>query len=151
VTHTAAWDIPKGMRDPGEDTLEAAMRELREEAGVAFDAARFEDLGEFDYRRDKGLHLYKVEWATSWGPGPAGMHQLLPACKTGKPTLEMDGFRWATREEISRSCAGRGWPSAAVADVVTVSCAACAPLCVLRVRMAPRRRTSMSKHQRHRL
>jgi 8-oxo-dGTP pyrophosphatase MutT (NUDIX family) len=47
VTGTAAWDIPKGMRDPGEDTLAAAMRELREEAGLVFDAARFQDLGAF--------------------------------------------------------------------------------------------------------
>ena len=61
VTGTRNWDIPKGMQDPGESTLEAAMRELFEEAGLAFDAAAFEDLGVFDYRRDKRLHLYKVK------------------------------------------------------------------------------------------
>ena len=58
VTGTAKWDIPKGMQDDGETTLEAAMRELREEAGiVVFDADRFIDLGLFDYRPDKRLHL----------------------------------------------------------------------------------------------
>jgi len=35
VTGTAKWDIPKGLLDPGEDTLAAAMRELYEEAGLA--------------------------------------------------------------------------------------------------------------------
>jgi len=59
-----AWCAASG-RAPDEEALEAAMRELREEAGVVFDAARFQDLGEFDYRRDKGLHLFMVE------PGPA--------------------------------------------------------------------------------
>ena len=107
VTHTAAWDIPKGMRDPGETSLEAAMRELREEAGVVFDAARFRDLGEFDYRRDKRLHLFRVDAGDELGD-LAGLHcsSYFPHAKTGKPTPEMDGFRWARREEISQLC----WP-----------------------------------------
>lgn len=107
VTHTAKWDIPKGMQDPGESTLAAAMRELREEAGIAFDAGRFEDLGCFDYRRDKRLHLYKVKvddelerldhlCCTSYFP-----HHV-----SGAPTPEVDGFRWASRAEIGKLC----WP-----------------------------------------
>jgi len=107
VTGTAAWDIPKGMQDPGETTLEAAMRELREEAGIAFDAARFRDLGEFDYRRDKRVHLFRVEAGDELGD----LSQL--ACTsyfahhaTGLPTPEMDGFRWARRAELSQLC----WP-----------------------------------------
>ena len=60
VTDTPKWDIPKGMRDPGESELEAALRELREEAGLEFAAEAFRDLGPFEYRRDKRLHLYLV-------------------------------------------------------------------------------------------
>lgn len=107
VTNTAKWDIPKGMRDPGESALEAAVRELREEAGVGFAADRFEDLGSFDYRPDKRLHLFRVMAhgeledlsvlrCTSFFPHP----------KTGKPTPETDGFRWAARSELARLC----WP-----------------------------------------
>ena len=107
VTHTAAWDIPKGMRDPGETSLEAAMRELREEAGAVFEAARFVDLGEFDYRRDKGLHLFRVEAFDELGDlAQLACTSYFPHAKTGKPTLEMDGFRWANRDEISQLC----WP-----------------------------------------
>ena len=95
VTGTRNWDIPKGMQDPGESTLEAAMRELFEEAGLAFDAAAFEDLGVFDYRRDKRLHLYKVK-------APAELASLealkctsyFPHQTTGAITPEVDGFMW---------------------------------------------------------
>ncbi len=107
VTNTPRWDIPKGMQDPGESTLEAAIRELREEAGLVLDAARFEDLGSFDYRPDKRLHLYRVRVGaelnsleglvcTSFFPHPV----------TGEPTPETDGFRWAGRDQITRLC----WP-----------------------------------------
>jgi 8-oxo-dGTP pyrophosphatase MutT (NUDIX family) len=107
VTHTAKWDIPKGMQDPGETTLEAAMRELREESGLVFDAARFVDLGPFTYRRDKSLHLYKVDS----GDELANLDHLVcrsyfPHHATGKPTPEMDGFCWATRAEMRQMC----WP-----------------------------------------
>ncbi len=107
VTGTAAWDIPKGMQDPGETTLEAAMRELLEESGAVFAPERFVDLGEFDYRRDKRLHLYRVEAGDELGDlAQLACTSWFPHHKTGKPTLEMDGFRWAGRSEISQLC----WP-----------------------------------------
>lgn len=107
VTNTAHWDIPKGMRDAGEDTLAAAMRELREEAGVVFDAARFEDLGGFAYRRDKRLHLYRVQVDDVLGD----LSQLVctsffPHPVTGQPTPEADGFRWVERRDLAALC----WP-----------------------------------------
>ncbi|WP_426178053.1 NUDIX hydrolase [Massilia sp. TWR1-2-2] len=107
VTHTAKWDIPKGMQDPGESTLEAAMRELREEAGIAFAPERFEDLGVFDYRPDKRLHLYLVRS----GDDLASLDHL--ACisffahhATGASTPEVDGFCWAERAQLAKLC----WP-----------------------------------------
>jgi 8-oxo-dGTP pyrophosphatase MutT (NUDIX family) len=107
VTHTAHWDIPKGMQDPGETTLEAAVRELREEAGAAFPVDRFVDLGGFEYRRDKRLHLYRVEA----GQDLVALDALVctsffPHHITGVMTPETDGFRWASRAEVARLC----WP-----------------------------------------
>lgn len=107
VTGTAKWDIPKGLQDPGEDTLAAAMRELYEDAGLEFEAARFQDLGRFEYRRDKCLHLYKVEVGDELPDlGHLVCRSFFPHHVTGKPTPETDGFRWATREEVGRLC----WP-----------------------------------------
>jgi 8-oxo-dGTP pyrophosphatase MutT (NUDIX family) len=107
VTNTAKWDIPKGMLDPGETTLGAAMRELREEAGIVFAPERFEDLGGFAYRRDKRLHLYRVRVEDELGD----LSQLVctsffPHPVSGKPTPETDGFRWAARRELASLC----WP-----------------------------------------
>ena len=43
----ALWDIPKGMAEPGEAFIEAAVRELREETGLAAPP---------DALRDHGVH-----------------------------------------------------------------------------------------------
>ena len=107
VTHTAKWDIPKGMQDPGEGTLEAAMRELWEEAGIAFPAERFADLGLFDYRPDKRLHLYLVRA----GADLETLDQLactsfFPHRSSGVATPEVDGYRWAARSQLAALC----WP-----------------------------------------
>jgi putative (di)nucleoside polyphosphate hydrolase len=107
VTNTAKWDIPKGMQDPGESTLETAMRELREEAGIGFPAECFEDLGVFDYRKDKRLHLYKVQA----GEQLTTLDHLVcssffPHHTSGKATPEVDAFCWAARDQIVRLC----WP-----------------------------------------
>lgn len=107
VTDTAKWDIPKGMQDPGESTLQAAMRELREEAGIVFDAARFEDLGGFAYRRDKRLHLYLVRAGDELGRlEHLACTSFFPHPVSGRPTPEADGYRWAAREELAALC----WP-----------------------------------------
>ncbi|WP_182915862.1 NUDIX hydrolase [Massilia cavernae] len=107
VTGTAKWDIPKGMQDPGETPLEAAVRELREESGLELDSRLFADLGCFDYRPNKKLHLFHVQ-------APDGLDCLdhlectsfFPHHKTGEPTPEADGFRWASREDLKKLC----WP-----------------------------------------
>jgi putative (di)nucleoside polyphosphate hydrolase len=105
VTGTNHWDLPKGMREPGESTLEAAKRELREETGLDLDDDLFQEIGGFHYQKNKRLHLYKVR-------APANLHCLghlvctshFSHRVTGKPTPEMDGFRWAFREDIRSLC-----------------------------------------------
>jgi putative (di)nucleoside polyphosphate hydrolase len=107
VTHTPRWDIPKGICDPGETTLEAAVRELREETGLVLPPDCFVELGPFEYRRDKRLHLYRVDAGPELDSlGHLECQSFFPHHVSGKPTPETDGFRWATRDEMRVLC----WP-----------------------------------------
>jgi putative (di)nucleoside polyphosphate hydrolase len=107
VTDTRHWDIPKGMQDAGETPLQAAVRELQEEAGLCFELSTFCDLGCFDYRPDKQLHLFQVR-------APETLQSLdhlhcdsyFADPRTGQQRPETDGFRWAARREIGTLC----WP-----------------------------------------
>ena len=107
VTGTQSWDIPKGVQEQGESTLEAARRELREETGLDVEGNRFEDIGDFDYRRDKRLHLYRV-WVADDLKNLQSLSctSYYPHFHTGKMIPEVDAFRWAGRDDIRRLC----WP-----------------------------------------
>jgi predicted NUDIX family NTP pyrophosphohydrolase len=55
-----AWSIPKGVPNPGEELLDAARREFREETGfVAAGEAR--SLGSIKQKAGKTIHAWAVE------------------------------------------------------------------------------------------
>jgi len=97
------WDIPKGMADPGETSVQTALREAREECGLDLDPLAFSDLGRFTYRPDKDLWLH------------AALIERVDAsqcvCSTfftdrwGRLRPEMDAFRWVRFAEVSGLCA----------------------------------------------
>lgn len=108
ATNMGHWDIPKGRMDPGELPLEAAMREMREETGLVFDANLFEEIGNFEYRWDKRLHLFRLrapETLVTLDHLVCTSHFYHPVTKA--PTPEMDAYRWAAREEIQILCTPR--------------------------------------------
>ncbi|MBX4926326.1 NUDIX domain-containing protein [Rhizobium binae] len=55
-----AWSIPKGLIEPGEDELSAAIREAREELGVEIEGA-FAPLGEYRQPGGKVVVVWSVE------------------------------------------------------------------------------------------
>ncbi len=55
-----AWSIPKGEIDPGEDAGAAAVREFKEETGVAL-TAPLEPLGDIRQRGGKRVLAFAVE------------------------------------------------------------------------------------------
>lgn len=105
VTGHDLWDLPKGMQEAGEPAVKTARRELHEETSLEFAEELFKEIGCFDFRPDKRLHLFKVD-AVKSTDDIAGLecisHFVHPV--TGQPTPEMDGFRWATREEVKTLC-----------------------------------------------
>ncbi len=101
VTGHDLWDLPKGMQEQGEAAVKTARRELHEETGLEFAEEMFIEIGRFDFRPDKRLHLFKVK-ALDIARMYCASHFVHPV--TGKPTPEMDGFRWASRDEIPKLC-----------------------------------------------
>jgi len=60
----AAWSIPKGEYDPGEESAEdAARREFREELGVDPPAVPLAELGTFAYSSGKRLTVFAADGA----------------------------------------------------------------------------------------
>ncbi len=54
------WTIPKGMPDPGEELLECAKREFREETGFDPGGGPFHSLGEVKQKGGKTVHAWAV-------------------------------------------------------------------------------------------
>ena len=68
ATRSPRWDIPKGLAEPGETLIAAALRELFEETGLAAPEAELRPLGVHAYLRDKDLALFA--WTPATLPAP---------------------------------------------------------------------------------
>jgi 8-oxo-dGTP pyrophosphatase MutT (NUDIX family) len=107
ATETSHWDIPKGQPDPGETPVDAALRELREETGIALSAQRLKDLGRFAYRRDKDLHLFAARVADGEiDIACCACTSMFPSRRNGASIPEMDAFKWVAPIEIGQYASG---------------------------------------------
>jgi 8-oxo-dGTP pyrophosphatase MutT (NUDIX family) len=103
VTGQDHWDLPKGGAHEGESPLQAALRETREETGLDLTADTLRDLGRFDYRPKKDLHLFATRMPR---------FDLTSLCceshfsqfATGQRLPEMDGYDWVRFERIGEHC-----------------------------------------------
>ena len=105
ATGSRYWDIPKGVRDAGESSIDAALRELREEAGIEVHGDQLVDLGLHKYLPRKDLHLFMLN------PPDPGIDIDACVCSThytprygGPDVPEVDAYRWAGREEVPTLC-----------------------------------------------
>jgi 8-oxo-dGTP pyrophosphatase MutT (NUDIX family) len=103
ATGGSYWDIPKGGAAPGESSVEAALRETREECGLSLEADALVDLGRFAYRPNKDLALHAVL--------SARVDTSLCRCTSffqdrwGRMRPEMDGFEWTAFAAVGERCA----------------------------------------------
>ena len=82
------WSFPKGKLEAGETLELAALREVREETGMACRLLQF--LGHTDYVDRKGRPKAVAYWVMAAEEG------------SFTPNLEVDQLRWLTLEEATR-------------------------------------------------
>ncbi len=103
ATGTRHWDIPKGIASAGESSAAAALREAREECGLAVDAERLRELGSFAYRPDKDLALHAALIDRIDTSRCVCSSYFLD--RWGRQRPEMDDFRWTRFDEVAERCA----------------------------------------------
>lgn len=99
----AAWSIPKGLYLPGEEQLQAALREFGEELGQPAPDARYELLGEFRQPSGKRLTVFIAEHDLAIDEVHSNTFELEWPPRSGKRQAfpEIDDARWVTHAEAS--------------------------------------------------
>ena len=106
VTGQHHWDLPKGGLHAGESAVQAAVRETQEETGLCLEASTLVDLGRFDYRPRKDLHLFATLMPRF---DVAALHceSQFSDLASGRRLPEMDGFDWVDFAAVPRHCSAK--------------------------------------------
>ncbi|GAA4337446.1 NUDIX hydrolase [Pigmentiphaga soli] len=100
ATRSNRWDFPKGLAEPGETPLQAALRECREETGLDWSAraADAQDLGRHPYLPGKDLHLFRLR-VPGVPPLDACRCTSMVEAPGRRPFPEVDAFAWAPPDQ----------------------------------------------------
>ena len=94
------YDFPKGCVDEGEDDLQAAIRELREETDIHlldYDRARIIDAGVFPHNKEKRIHIFIYK--TDYFPDLSQLKCTSYFEFKGKEYPEVDGYKIISKDE----------------------------------------------------
>jgi predicted NUDIX family NTP pyrophosphohydrolase len=95
---SAAWSIPKGLIEPGEEPFAAAMREFEEEIGRPAPDAEYVLLGDFRYTSGKTVTIFAAESDLEVGvPDGASVTVEWPRGSGRTVTFpELDAVEWCS-------------------------------------------------------
>jgi predicted NUDIX family NTP pyrophosphohydrolase len=90
------WSIPKGVPDEGEDLLECAKREFREETGFELPTGAFRPLGSVKQKGGKTVHAWAVQGDCDPAQLRSNSFKLQWPPKSGKwiDVAEVDRAAW---------------------------------------------------------
>lgn len=103
VTGQDHWDLPKGGAHPGESALAAALRETREETGLALAPQALIDLGRLPFRPRKDLHLFAT-LLPRLDPAELSCDSHFDCRLSGRLRPEMDGYGWFAFARLGEYC-----------------------------------------------
>ena len=102
-TGNTHWDIPKGLAEPGETEIEAAARELDEEAGLRVSVDDLVPLGRFPFASGKDLALFLLYRDPL--PDPVALHCRSMVVRPDRsPFPEIDQFDVVPWSEVPNRC-----------------------------------------------
>ena len=106
VTGQRHWDLPKGGLHDDETPAEAALRETREETGLAFTPEELLELGRFAYTDKKDLHLFAAA-SERVDPRVLCCESTFVERGSGRRLPEMDAFGWFAIDRLQSLCTPR--------------------------------------------
>jgi len=96
ATRSPRWDIPKGLAEPGESFIDAAIRELREETSLSAAAADLTPLGIHDYLPAKRIALFGWQLFPLPDPSQLVCASMVTIGNSEIPEFDRFGlFEWA--------------------------------------------------------
>lgn len=120
---TGAWSIPKGEYEEGEDPLEAAKREFKEELGKDIPKGKPVELGEIEQKNKKIVKVWAIEGDLNVAETKSNILKIEWPPRSGKMQEfpEIDRAAWFTPEEAaSKLIAGQAMFLERLADRLNV-------------------------------